>query len=195
VEIKNMVSNRKTKRLCKTLKDKFGKQIRDLAEMGIAVEAGMHICGGKGKKALEPTSTGDVTLGSREQIFSPKGIPENCGDRLELGQIHTHVAETRAGEEEEYLSKLSVDDLHWSMRDRLDFICAVRKGKMKCADLTGLLKSRYEQTKAERELSDDISNAWREGYAREKARKDLPTSWFKLAKSIDERIPQCEIEI
>jgi len=177
------------------LKERFGKEIRDLAVMGISVEAGMPICGGVGKLAFEPTKTGMVTLGSKEQIFSPKDIPEDCGNRIQVGEIHTHVAERRTKISEKGESQLSINDLFSAKRAGLDFTCNVRKGKLRCADLTGVSKATYEQTKEESKLKDDLYSAWKEGYGREQTSEKLPKSWFKLADSIRKRMPQCEVNI
>lgn len=185
-----MVANRKIKKLSRTLKENFGKELRNLTELGISVEANMPICGGRGKKMLEPTSVGDITLGAREEIFSHKRMPKGCGNNFVLGEIHTHVAETRVGETEERSSKFSIKDLFGAHKDRHDFICVIRKRKMVCADLTDINEPEYKQTEKTKKLANDLYETWSEGESYDRRNEELPMSWFKKVDSIIKRVPQ-----
>ena len=189
------MTNENAEKLSKMLKKNFGEELRNLAELGTSVEAGMFICGGKGIKALEPTKTGKITLGSKEELFSPKGIPEDCGDDFVLGEIHTHVAETRVGEADERSSQLSVKDLFWAHQSGKNFTCAIRKGKMMCADLTKLNQPEYQRTQKENEIAKKLHNVWSEGFSYDRRNQEPPKTWFKKAESVVKAIPQHEIAI
>jgi len=185
--------------LCRRLKKKHGDKIRKLAETGISVEAGMLVCG-NGKETTTP-----IIMGSIKEIISP--IKENCEDKKELGYIHTHVAPTRVWkkkgepitveETEKLESKLGLGDMDWAMDEGLDFICMIRKGKMKCRDMTvtKIKKKPEKQIRQSLKLGIDISNAERAERIYSIGDKKPPDEWFKLVKSIEKRVPKCEIDI
>ena len=112
-----------------------------------------------------------------------------------MGEIHTHVAESRVGEADERSSQLSIKDLFWANKEGHDFTCVIRKGKMTCADLTKLNQPGYQRTPKENKVASDLFDSWSDESSYEKGNQAPPMSWFKTAEAIKKAIPQYEISI
>lgn len=177
--------------LCRELKKKHGEKIRELAEIGTMIEAGMYVC--RRKDGTETTTP--IVMGSREAIELPEAQFNECGKARDVGWIHTHVAEERyaippenqeaAKKIEEFESSPSLSDLYGVLRDGHEFVCALRKGKMRCNDFKNLTAN----------LLIDINSSYQmEIMSMSKDPKYRDRFW-KQMRNIRKNLPKCKVDI